>query len=48
LNGDHIVFIIPEGREAEVLAVTQEYPNGYLYSDSSWDGELLFWVYDLP
>lgn len=48
LNREHIVFVFPTGREQEVLEVTKEYPKGYLYSDTGWNGELLFWVYEVP
>lgn len=48
LNGSHLIFIVLPNRQDDIPTIEVQYPGGQLDSEIAWNGEVLFWVYELP
>jgi hypothetical protein len=46
LTSQNIVFVFLPERQAEVVAVMKEYPDGLLKIQQTWNSQILFWIYD--
>lgn len=48
LNGSHLIFIVLPNRQDDIPTIEVQYPGGQLDSEIAWNGEVLFWVYEIP